>query len=72
MHVVKGQITNKKSLKIQYFLRPGNQILAYKTVLWVFVVRTLAMVFPYIGNVKYPHGRTDQQHRFLAKDLKRG
>ena len=32
-----------KSLKIQnFFIRPGNQISAYKTMLWVFVVRTLA------------------------------
>ena len=32
------------------------------------------MVFPYIGNVKYPHRRTDQQHHFKIqlKDLKRG
>ena len=30
-----------KSLKIQNFLRPGSQILAYKTMLLVFVVRTL-------------------------------
>ena len=30
-----------KSLKIQNFLRPGSQILAYKTMLRVFVVRTL-------------------------------
>ena len=42
MHVVKGQSTNQKSLKIQNFLGPGNQILAYKTMLWVFVVRTSA------------------------------
>ena len=41
MHVVKGQSTNWKSLKIQNFLRPGNQILAQKTMLWVFVCRTL-------------------------------
>ena len=27
----------------------------------------LSMVFPYIGNVKYPHGRTDQQQRFKSK-----
>ena len=27
----------------------------------------LSMVFPYIGNAKYPHGRTDQQHRFKSK-----
>ena len=38
----KWQITNWKSLKIQSFLRPGNQILAYKTMLWVFVVLRLA------------------------------
>ena len=25
------------------------------------------MVFPYIGNVNYPHGRTDQQQRFKSK-----
>ena len=41
VHVVKGQSTNWKSLKIQNFLRPGNQILAQKTMLWVFVCRTL-------------------------------
>ena len=27
----------------------------------------LNMVFPYIGNVKYPHGRTDQQQHFKSK-----
>ena len=27
----------------------------------------LSMVFPHIGNVKYPHERTDQQQRFKSK-----
>ena len=27
----------------------------------------LSMVFPYIGNLKYPHRRTDQQQRFKSK-----
>ena len=27
----------------------------------------LCMVFPYIENIKYPHGRTDQQQRFKSK-----
>ena len=38
--------------------------------LWVFVVRTLAWcshILGPIGNVKYPHGRTDQQQRFKSK-----
>ena len=30
----------------------------------------LSMVFPYIGNVKYPHGRTYQQQRFKSKRRK--
>ena len=67
-----GQSTNIKSLKIQNVLRPWNQILAYKTMLWMSVVRTL--VFPYIGNVKYPHGRTYQTTTFqiqAPKDRRR-
>ena len=38
--------------------------------LWLFVVRTLAWcshILGPIGNVKYPHGRTDQQQRFKSK-----
>ena len=35
----------KKSLKIQNVLRPWNQILAYKTMLWMSVVRTFAWCF---------------------------
>ena len=31
----------------------------------------LSMVFSYIGNIEYPHGRKDQQQRFKARDLKR-
>ena len=29
-----------------------------------------SMLFPYIGNVKYPHGRTYQQQRFKSKRRK--
>ena len=58
-NVVKGQV-----LKIQNVLCPGNQILACKTVLWVFVVYTLAWCsHAYIANIKYPHWRTDQPQR---------
>ena len=40
-----GKALILKSLKIQYFLCPWNQILAYKTMLWMSVVRTLACCF---------------------------
>ena len=30
----------------------------------------LSMVFPYIGNVKYPYGRTYEQQRFKSKRRK--
>ena len=41
-----GQSTNiKKSPKIQNVLRPWNQILAYKTMLWMSVLRTFAWCF---------------------------
>ena len=30
----------------------------------------LSMVFPYIGNVKYPHGRTYQQQRLKSRRRK--
>ena len=46
------------------------RILAYKTMLWMFVVRTLAWCFPNIGNVKYPHGKTYQRQRFKSKHRK--
>ena len=52
--VVKGQV-----LKIQNVLCSGNQ-----TMLWVFVVYTLAWCsHAYIANIKYPHWRTDQPQR---------
>ena len=44
-----GQSTNIKSLKIQNVLRPWNQILAYKTMLWMSVVRTLVWCFHILG-----------------------
>ena len=40
-----GRALILKSLKIQNVLRPSNQFLAYKTMLWMSVVRTLAWCF---------------------------
>ena len=56
-----GQSTNiKKSPKIQNVLRPWNQVLAYKTMLWMSVLRTFAWCF-YIMEMSSTH-RTTAYH----------
>ena len=58
-----GQSTNIKSLKIQNVLRPWNQILAYKTMLWMSVVRTLAWCFHILEMLSIHTGEHTKQQR---------
>ena len=58
--------------KIQYFLRPGNQILAYKTMLWVFVVRTLAWCSHILEMWSIHREEQINSSVIQAKDLKCG
>ena len=73
-----GQSTNRKSLKIQNVLRPWNQILAYKTMLWMSVVRTLALCFHVLEmssihtgehtNIQAPKDRKRQRLRYISQN----
>ena len=65
-----GQSTNIKSLKIQNVLRPWNQILAYKTMLWMSVVRTLAWCFHILEMSSIHTGEHTKQQRFKSKRRK--
>ena len=66
-----GQSTNiKKSPKIQNVLRPWNQILAYKTMLWMSVVRTLAWCFHILEMSSIHTGEHTKQQRFKSKRRK--
>ena len=66
-----GQSTNyiKKS-KIQNVLRPWNQILVYKTMLWMSVVRTLAWCFHIMEISSIHTGEHTKQQRFKSKRRK--
>ena len=65
-----GQSSNIKRLKIQNVLRPWNQILAYKTMLWMSVVRTLAWCFNIMEMSSIHTGEHTKQQRFKSKRRK--
>ena len=61
-----GQSTKK----IQNVLRPWNQMLAYKTMLWMSVVRTLAWCFHILEMSSIHTGEHTKQQRFKSKRRK--
>ena len=63
-----GQSTNitKKSLNSKRFTSMKWDFSVQNNIVSV-CCSCLSMVFPYIGNSKYPHGRTNQQQRFKSK-----
>ena len=65
-----GKALILKSLKIQNVLRPWNQILAYKTMLWMSVVRTLAWCFHILEMSSIHTGEHTKQQRFKSKRRK--
>ena len=62
----KGKSLIKKVLKFNTFYVQEIRFSVQNNVVSV-CCSYLNMVFPYIGNVKYPHGRTDQQQHFKSK-----
>ena len=62
----KGKSLIKKVLKFNTFYVQEIRFSIQNNVVSV-CCSYLNMVFPYIGNVKYPHGRTDQQQHFKSK-----
>ena len=65
-----GRALILKSLKIQNVLRPSNQFLAYKTMLWMSVVRTLAWCFHILEMSSIHTGEHAKQQRFKSKRRK--
>ena len=61
-----GQNSDIKSLKIKNVLRPWNQILAYKTMLWMSFVRTLAWCFHILEMSSIHTGEHTKQQRFKS------
>ena len=62
----KGKSLIKKVLKFNTFYVQEIRFSVQNNVVSV-CCSYLNMVFPYIGNVNHPHGRTDQQQHFKSK-----
>ena len=62
----KGKSLIKEVLKFNTFTSRKSDFIVQNNVVSV-CCSYLNMLFPYIGNVKYPHWRTDQQQRFKSR-----